>query len=459
MVQKHILSLGFSFPAGDILNVEEEYMRSSKSLCDADIIILQPYILYLYQEDISKHLGQSVLTREDSFTCSEDITHWRQELNLALENGKNIFVFLSQIENFYIYNNNYKINSDIVCNYDILPINISDLESKSGNQMKIAQNLGSLANYWNNFAKYSKYKVYFDLDEKTTILKTKTGNKAVGAVMPVEKGNLVLLPHLEFDEELKEFDEFNGERVWTELAKSHGRKLLASLIEIDKALRNGQENTPPPEWSQKIIYKLESEIQLEKSIAETNSKINELQQKLDSDQAELEKQGHLKWLLYETGKPLEAAIIEALNILGFNAENYEDDESEFDAVFISEEGRFLGEAEGKDNKAINTTKLDQLERELRDDYARDEIQKYAKGVLFGNAFRLKELEQREDFFTRKCLSGAERSKVALIKTPDLFPIAKYLKENNDSDFAKLCRQAIADTEGKIVEFPSIPQNS
>ena len=128
-------------------------------------------------------------------------------------------------------------------------------------------------------------------------------------------------------------------------------------------------------------------------------------------------------------------------------------------LFFSEEGRFLGEAEGKDNKAINTTKLDQLERELRDDFAREEITEYAKGVLFGNAFRLKELKQRAEFFTKKCISGAKRSKVALIKTPDLFPIAKYLKENSDSDFAKLCRQAIANTEGKIVEFPSIPKNS
>lgn len=93
----------------------------------------------------------------------------------------------------------------------------------------------------------------------------------------------------------------------------------------------------------------------------------------------------------------------------------------------------------------------------QEDFIRDEVNEYAKDVLFGNAYRLKKLDQREEFFTQKCISGAKRSKIALIRTSDIFPIAKYLKENNDPDFAKFCRQAIANTEGEIVEFPNIPQ--
>lgn len=464
MAQKHILSIGFDFPSGDILNIEEVLFLSNKSLCDADIIVIQPCVLESYkQHRYKEHCGKPVLTETDSFRYLKDIEHWKQEVNLALKNAKNVCVFMSQVESFFVQKGEdldsmfYLFNFEAVTNYDFLPINSLDLDSKSGNQIKISQNLGCLSTYWRNFSQYSKYKAYFELDHKTTFLTTKTEDKAVGAIIPVEKGNLILLPHLEFDEELIEYNE-NNEECWTEVARSHGKKLLASFIEIDKALRSGQANTPPPEWSQKPIYKLKSELKLEKNISETNSKIDELKQQLDSDQAELEKEGHLKWLLYETGKPLETAIIKALKIIGFSAENYEDDESEFDAIFESEEGRFIGEAEGKDNKAINISKLSQLERELQEDFAREEVTEYAKGVLFGNAYRLKELNQRKDFFTQKFLSGAKRSKVALIRTPNLFPIAKYLKENSDSNFAKLCRQAIANTEGKLVEFPSIPQN-
>ncbi|MEL6440825.1 MAG: hypothetical protein AAFQ80_16410 [Cyanobacteria bacterium J06621_8] len=453
MAKKHIVSLGFDFPGGELLNVENISFKSNKSLCDADIIILEPCILDLYRHSVFSHLGKPVLDADDRFVYTENRDHWRQELNLNLEDGKTIFIFLSTTEEFY---RSSIISHNAELNYNMLPITINNLESKSGNQIKIAQNLGCLSTYWHNFSQYSKYKVCFELDRETTFLSTKTGNRAVGAIIPVKNGNLVLLPHLEFDEQLEEYDEDGELYYWNNLAVSHGKKLQAAFIEIDKVLRSGQANTPPPEWSQKPNFKLASELKLEKSISETKKQIEELQQKLDSEQAELDKQGRLRWLLFETGKPLEAAILEALQIMGFNAENYQDDELEFDAVFVSKEGRFIGEAEGKDNKAINVAKFSQLEREIQENFAREEVTKYAKGVLFGNADRLKELEQRAEFFTKKCILGAERLKIALIRTPDLFPVAKYLKENNNSNFAKLCREAIANTEGKIVEFPIIP---
>jgi hypothetical protein len=142
--------------------------------------------------------------------------------------------------------------------------------------------------------------------------------------------------------------------------------------------------------------------------------------------------------------------------LGFKADNFKESESEFDAIFSSEEGRFLGEVEGKDNKAINIDKLSQLERNIQEDFAREEITEFAKGVLFGNAHRLLPPSERLEFFTQKCIGGAQRLKVALVRTPDLFVISKYLKEHNDLAFAKSCREAILKTEGEVVEFPPAP---
>ncbi len=116
----------------------------------------------------------------------------------------------------------------------------------------------------------------------------------------------------------------------------------------------------------------------------------------------------------------------------------------------------MGEAEGTDNRAINIDKLSQLERNLQEDFAREEITAFAKGVLFGNAYRLIPLDDRKAFFTAKCLSGAKRSKVALIRTPDLFKVAKYMKSNKDAAFAKACRAAIVRAQGEIVIFPQVP---
>jgi hypothetical protein len=70
---------------------------------------------------------------------------------------------------------------------------------------------------------------------------------------------------------------------------------------------------------------------------------------------------------------------------------------------------------------------------------------------------LQELGSRGDFFTAKCLSTAERIKAALVRTSDLFFVARHVKESGDTDFAKKCVEAIAATQGAIVTFPKVPQ--
>lgn len=101
-------------------------------------------------------------------------------------------------------------------------------------------------------------------------------------------------------------------------------------------------------------------------------------------------------------------------------------------------------------------RFSQLERNLQEDFARDDVTEYAKGVLFGNAERLKPLDQRGQAFTLKVLTAAKRVHVALVRTADLFPCVRYLRTHPDPDYAKTCRQRIFDTDGEIVVFPSPP---
>lgn len=163
----------------------------------------------------------------------------------------------------------------------------------------------------------------------------------------------------------------------------------------------------------------------------------------------------MKRLLYEKGKPLESAIHTALEIMGFTVTHFEDSESEFDVVFESKEGRLIGEAEGKDSKAINVDKLRQLEMNIHEDFAREEVEDMAKGALIGNAYRLIEPEEREEFFTAKCLTAANRSGTALVSTIHLFDVAQYLSGKKDKAFSKKCRKVIIETIG-VVKFPEIP---
>jgi hypothetical protein len=127
---------------------------------------------------------------------------------------------------------------------------------------------------------------------------------------------------------------------------------------------------------------------------------------------------------------------------------------------VNDDGnRLIGEAEGKDDKAIAVDKLDQLERNLREDFNRqgEEGASFATGVLFGNAFRLKPLEDREEFFKQKCVIAAKRSNIVLVRTPDLFVAARYLKAQRDAEFAKRCRDAIISSAGAVAILPTPPE--
>jgi hypothetical protein len=166
--------------------------------------------------------------------------------------------------------------------------------------------------------------------------------------------------------------------------------------------------------------------------------------------------GAFRALLFEKGKPLERAIIEALRLIGFQAAPFKDSGSEFDVIFESAEGRLIGEAEGKDNKAVNIDKLRQLAMNIHEDLQREEVTSPAKPVLFGNGYRLKPLPERPNPFTDKCDSAAAASSTALVFTPDLFPPIQYLVTQPDADYARKCREAILSTVGRVT-FPRVTQ--
>lgn len=461
MAKRNIISLNFKFPGHD------DYIsfRSDRSLLDADLIVVEPSITTTYYSRES-HQGKPLLSESDSFKVLEDMAHWRSELRVALDEGKTVFVFLTRFETFFVYTGtkdysgtgrNRAVTNHVspADNYSLLPTEIGRIVSRSGKEIRVAKDLGPLSSYWKNFAENSAYEAYLEGKFDNALL-TKTGSKVVGAIVPEGKGNLVLLPTLTYDiEDFIEYDE-EDEEHWNQKGVAFGKKLITSLVEVDKALGEGKEATPTPDWTQDLTYRLESERTLEKRITKITDEIEDLRVSQSQLIAKLEEEGKLRSLLFEKGHRLEESILESLRLLGFKVERYKDSESEFDAVFVSPEGRFVGEAEGKDNKAVNVDKLSQLERVLQEDFARDEVDEYAKGVLFGNAYRLSTPTQREDFFTRKCVSGAQRSKVALVRTTDLFTVAKYVVEAKDSAFARACREAIAQTEGQVVEFPAVP---
>ncbi|MGB9072013.1 MAG: hypothetical protein WCC22_05040 [Terriglobales bacterium] len=474
-MEKHIISVEYLISDPRVQNLNFD---SSESLLDADIIIFRPSADLRYSGSES-HAGKRLKSDQDSASLRSDSARWNKELAIAVEHGKTVFVILSEPEDFFIYSGDKRLQGtgrssltvNTVVPYDpYAPIPSSSIKQNlrkgTGSRIKTTKDLGVLAPYWQEFGPYSYYEAYLDEKVGVAALVTQTGEKMVGGLAYFKdwKGTLVILPPVDFAfmagtrgvQSSKVAA--RAKKQLSRTAESVAAQFVNALVQIDKAIRAHADRTPPPEWALAKEYVLEKEASLRSELAELEGQIVGLQKLKNETESKLDAAGNLRGLLYETGTPLELAVLEALRLLAFKAENYQDSDSEFDAVFSDAEGeRLLGEAEGKNDKAINIDKLDQLERNVREDFEKRDDAKYVKGVLFGNAFRLTPVNARADFFTPKCLAGAKRSGIALVRTPDLFPVARYLQQYDDPAFAKSCRRAILAASGEVVVFPDLPR--
>lgn len=463
MAKYHFFSVGFDMPGDDFEYVPFD---SDQTLLDADIILFEPTLgNYSSYESYN---GRPLLSESSSFATNESLRHWRSEIVAAVNAGKLVVVYLARPVECYRHTGQKqfsgtgrsRVTTNLVTeisSYEAVP-KLKGINSKTGREIRIEKDASYLAPYWKEFSLYSPYEVEIEGDFTRVLLRSRTGDRVVGASVHSAVGALLFLPPIRYDRrKFVRVDRRSEKSFWTEEALKFGKKLAANLSGLADTIKESTHTTPAPSWASSSRYRFTRENELEIGISALTSQVAKLQADKAALERDLRKAGGLRRLLYEQGRPLEKAILEALTLLGFEARPFAHGESEFDAVFDSPEGRCLGEAEGKDIKAINIDKLSQLERNLQEDFARDDVKKFAKGVLFGNAFRLSPLEDRGDFFTEKCVSGAKRARIALVRTPDLFGPVKYMKEHlEDTEYATLCRETIYATEGAIVEFPAPP---
>jgi hypothetical protein len=463
MARKTIFAVGFDLP--DIDGFETFPITSDQSLLDADIIVFRP-TLAPFASSLDSHHGRRLLNQHSSCSVEEKIGHWTAQIKSALEATKTVIVFLPQKEEVFRYTGDKtfsgtgrsRVATNIVTpvsNYDFLPIRFDEVVPGQGRAMKLASNAEIITAYWQHASSISVYEVHFSAKEARPLILTKSGDKVVGAIVS-GTGRIVYLPNIEWDKTA--FVTEDGDtwtEAWTIAAKTFTCGLRDQILGIDAALRANAEGTPEPDWAKRDAFRLNIEAKIEREILSFGAEIEEIVNRREERRKCLRDHGSLRALLFEKGKPLEAAVRDALKLIGFNAGHFKEGDSEFDAVFDSAEGRFLGEVEGKDTKAINVEKYSQLERNINEDLSREDVTELAMGVLFGNAYRLMPPDQRGEFFTEKVLAAAKRTGCALVRTPDLFTVARYLKETADENFAEECRKAIARSAGEVVVFPSL----
>ncbi len=461
MSKRKLLTVGFQLASDDC---EYAKFRSKTSLLDWDIVLFRFAINEHFYSSGDTHQGKPSLNDDASFQLKDYCAHWRKEIKQAVEAGKTVLVYLPPLEEVFVdtgqrsysgTGRNQRTTRHVTSfnNYEVIPANLSPVTA-SGSRIKLAaKGAEEVSAYWHEFGSISKYEVILEGSDGRPCLLTASGDKPVGLIFRsrAANGTLLLLP----DIDLFPGGFIDEEGNWTKEADQFAARFVKTVVALDRSLACSGESTPEPDWASDDRFSLPAEKPLMVKLLKTEQRLEAAQRVKDDTLAEIEKAGALRALVYEKGKPLERAIIEALRVLGFSAEPFQDAQSEFDVVFESPEGRLIGEAEGKDNKAVNVEKLRQLAMNIHEDLQRAEVNAPAKGVLFGNPFRLSPPEERDVAFTTKCETAAKSSSTALVPCPELFKVVRYLLSKRNASFARRCRLAIIRAAG-VVEFPEVP---
>lgn len=450
-MQPTIFAFGLPLPSIDRFSVLK--IESNASWLDADIIVIQPSIATFATTGV--YDGIPCLTKASSTDFRAFRTRWHNQLKTALDHDKLVIFLMGHHEPraFYIEGGS-KIG--LTSNYTLVGSPMVDPSHVQGRQMDLAPHGVPIKDYWKSVGRYSQYNSLFGIRDSKPIITTKSGNQMCGCWVQ-DRGSLFVLPSIDWKGlehgDLEQTDPSKEGYGYKVGQIEFARQLRQALVTIYKNLTTKDTPVAVPEWVSNPENNVGREAAILAELVDVEARREQLEAKHVELELEMASEQSLKALLYASGKPLEAAVRRALEILGFETSNYVSENSEFDVVFVSLEGRFIGEVEGRDNKAIAVDKASQLHRNIAEDFDRDEIDEMAKGVLFGNAFRTQPPPDRPEIFTDKAITFAATANIALVRTSDLFrAVQRYLASPDDA-FAEKCRKAVTTSVGKIVKFP------
>lgn len=432
-----ITTINFALEGKGVVNSS---IDSDETLLDSDIVVISP-------SGISEAIEYSLVLHSSSQISYNSFKRYsnrmavlRKEMETLLFHGKIIICFLTPTKTYSSYS---PLKKRIhLSNYAFLPHKsdiTGDIQTGKGTSegtLKLGKQQTVFDNLFHSFKKDFKYEAYIDRNWRTEKYEEEDfilnrSEKPVGAIVRESEGVVVFLPCLK---------------------NKKDSQLVSAICQSAKSFFSKEEFTQAPEWVN--LFVLPGEEDLLKGLKTVRENIQSLLEEEKEVQKRIDIIISFKRLLYEKGEKLEQVVKEAFELFGFEVTKRDTGTEEHDILFRSAEGKGIAEVEGKDNSWINVGKMDQLSRAVDEDF--DITDKYARGVLVGNHFRLTKPEDRKEAFTPKARTVAERKRYALLNTVQLFYVVKYVLENpDDQNFKTEVRKALLSTEGKEIDLAEI----
>jgi hypothetical protein len=426
-----IVSLGCHFPTFDSCDFSEK-----KSLTDYDVVIIDPDgITASFPRPDKQDATNFIYWKEDIHFFWELMRFRRSEINALLDNGKVIISFLAPIHDGLMQHSS-KVRYSSITNYDWFEkgFGYASIIKGEGRVLKLVDNNNPFAGYYHAFKSDLYFSAYINITSDRFTGKsfiTNQTNHVVGFLEKIRNGFVVFLPNFIRNEE-------------------NDKKFVGVIKNILKEKFNLIIKTDSPDWINQ--YVVPGTDKLSEALAGIQIEIKKLESeklKIETEREDLE---NFKELLYEQGHILQDKVVDAFSMMGFKAETVKIENTDFDVVLESKEGRAIGEVEGRDDSAIHKGKIDQLLSAITQDSGK--TGSFAKGILIGNHYRKIKPEDRGEVFTTAVMDLAKHFNFALISTVSLYYVVIYLLEHpEDEVYKKLCREAVFNTEGVLVEFP------
>lgn len=458
---KTVLSVEHYMPGNKITNTRYD---DRKSVLDYDLLIVGTDEPWYIDQGASRYRGLICLSDDTSGRHAKNIKFWQKEIEVAFTNNIPVVYVMGQKNEFYYDTGETKTSGtgknakvtrlvNLTSNYTFLPGNIK-FDDTSGTKFKSVGGAGYTDELIKTCGENTDYFARITANILKPLFITERGNHIVGGYVKRQKGGLALiLPKTNFCHNEDFYSQgaiYSSQVKWSEEGHSYGNRYLAGLVKIIRGITADNEINQQPDWiASSSTFDTQEEIKISKEIELLENQAQELVGLIAAKRLKAAELGKFKGLLFLSGKPLEVLVRQAFEIIGFEVKHFQDAQSEFDAVLNYQETEILVEVEGKDNKAIDISKMRQLESNIQEHFALDGTIDYAKGVLVGNPMRKIPLSERTISFTEKCIKSANRTNVALLQSAELFRAVRAILDGASSDYNEACCEAILTGVGQV----------
>lgn len=437
--EKKFIGLNAMHSLHDCSKIEMSTINSGRSLLDFEAVIINPELFFETYKPVSTYQDISVLDWDDSRRIVETYDKIKKNLEILLQQGKNIYVFVGSSNVCYRYTGEIKYgrHSDEIELFDLysfLPINIS-LEPQRGMKFDLVDN--AYKDFYLSVRKYIEYHSVIGVDKGIPFLKIKGLDKVVGTTIPYLNGKIILLPYFCQEALLFYSDSYVIRQV-----------LFNAIYALEESLTK-KEFVEYPEWidNYNILTESDNLVQLQNFEKE---KI-ELQRRIDAQKERLALLKKYKGLFTSTGKQLETVTKEIFEKMGFQI--IPSDANRTDVIAKYNDVDIVMEIKGLTKSATETYATQLVKWAMT---FKEKENRTPKSILVVNAFREIPLAQRtEATFPDQMLEFSISQKQCLISTIQL--LCLFIEITDNPDCKDECIKELLNTVGVYNRYKDYTQ--